>query len=692
MRKQKHKGSCSVLIVLFLAFMLAGIVAVVFYFDNLPPISELQNYQPTLVSQIVSNDGVVIKTFGSFKYKKVKIEQIPDNLKKALIATEDKNFYTHKGFDPFALVRSSLSNLIAGHVVQGASTITQQLARILFLSNEKTMGRKVKELIIAYRLEKTLPKDKILEMYLNNVYLGEGAYGVSAASEIYFNKSVSQLTLPEAALIAGLPQAPSAYSPYQSMEKARERRAMVLERMVKMGFITPSQAIQANNAPININRTHRPYSLNKAPYFVDFIMKELNNKAGITEQDVIQGGYKVYTTLKYKDQLAAQNRINENMSKWGLRRQCQQAALISFDVITGRILAYIGGKDYSVSQYDRVSQAVRQPGSSFKVLVYTTAMEKGLNPETIYPDSPVNIGNWSPHNYGGKYRGKIPLYKALAFSSNSIAVRLISDIGVDNVISMARRLGITTYLAHDPTIALGSNGVKLIEMATAYGAIANGGVKVEPYGVERVETSNGRIIYQANSNYRRVLDTKTAAYMVQMLEQVIKIGTGKAANIGRPAAGKTGTTDSYKDAWFIGFTPDVVTGVWVGNDNNTSNAGLTGGTIPATIWGQYMRTVEENNPVMGFLYPEIIINDENKVQSTVINSNQTVERGNKPFSNNKKVPSETPEEPYSGTSPVNTNTDSAPTPQTPEDSETNYGSPSTPPTPDYQPPAGNSGY
>lgn len=693
MHKLARKGYCSVIVVVLTAFLLAGVASAMLYLNNLPPISQLQDFQPTLVSQIVASDGTVIKTFGSFKYKKVKFEQIPDNLKKAIIATEDKNFYTHRGFDPVALVRSTISNLMARRVVQGASTITQQLARILFLSSEKTMGRKVKELIIAYRLEKTIPKNEILEMYLNNVYLGEGAYGVSAAAEIYFNKKVEDLTLAEAALIAGLPQAPSIYSPYQNMDRALNRRAIVLERMVKMGYITYDEAENAAKTPIKINGTHRPYSLNKAPYFVDNVMRELYEKAGMTEQEVIQGGYKVYTTLKYSYQKVAQEKIIEALRKRGLNKSYQQAALISFDVVSGRIVAYVGGKDYATSQYDRVSQAVRQPGSSFKVFVYATAMEKGLNPKTIYPDAPISIGNWSPHNYSNKYRGRIPLYQALAFSSNSIAARLIQDVGVESVISMARRLGITTYLAHDPTIALGSNGVKLIEMAAAYGAIANGGVKVEPYCVERVESSNGRVIYQANSSYTRVMDTRTAAYMVEMMEQVIKIGTGKAANIGRPAAGKTGTTDSYKDAWFIGFTPDIVTGVWVGNDNNTSNNGLTGGTIPATIWGQYMRIVEANNPVMGFIYPEITINDQNKLKPELNSSNQNTEETvtEQPVNSNETpkepdinqiTPEETPEIPAQPKP--------APTPQNDSQGD-NYSQPSAP-IPDNQPPVGNSGF
>ncbi|MDD3013262.1 MAG: transglycosylase domain-containing protein, partial [Candidatus Gastranaerophilales bacterium] len=326
-----RKGSCAIAVILVIAFILAGIASGFIYLNSLPPISQLKNYQPTLVSQIVSNDNTVIKTFGAYKYEKVSIKEIPDSLKKAIIATEDKNFYKHRGFDPVALLRSTLSNMRAGHVVQGASTITQQLARILFLSSEKTFDRKLKELIIAYRLEKTLPKDEILEMYLNNVYLGEGAYGVSAASKIYFNKSPKDLTLAEAALIAGLPQAPSIYSPYQNIKASKNRRSQVIERMIKMNYITDKSAIAANKETIKLNCTNRPYSLNKAPYFIEYVMKELKVKAGLTEQEVIQGGYKVYTTLNLKNQNAAQDATTKGLIKWGLTKPYQQAALISID-------------------------------------------------------------------------------------------------------------------------------------------------------------------------------------------------------------------------------------------------------------------------------------------------------------------------------------------------------------------------
>jgi len=606
-KKQRKTEGFMYFLVVFTAFVAASIMAVFLYLNSLPSIAQLADYEPTLTSQIVSSDNTVIKTFGAYKANKVTVEDLPENMKKAIVAIEDKNFYHHKGFDPVALLRSTISNIKAGRVVQGASTITQQLARILFLNQEKTFDRKFKELVIAYRLEKTIPKSQIMAMYLNNVYLGEGAYGVGAAAEVYFNKKVKDLNLQECALLAGLPQAPSVYSPYQNMDLALKRRSKVLRRMVEEGFISEAEANQANESKIVLNETVRRTALKKAPYYIDFVMKELRDKAGLSEDEIINGGYKIYTTLNYEYQKYAESSVDRNMKAWGLSKKNQQAALFSFDTSSGQILAYIGGKNYSETQFDRVSQAVRQPGSSFKVFVYAAAMEKGLTPFTIYPDKPIKIGKWSPQNYSRKYRGNIPLYKALAVSSNTIAVKLIMDVGVGDTIRMARRLGITTSIPNDPTIALGSGAVKMIEMATAYGVFANGGVKVDPYSVERVETSTGKIIYQANNSYKRILDVRTVAYMVEMLKQVVKQGTAKASDIGRPSAGKTGTTDAYKDAWYMGFTPDIVTGVWVGNDNNTSTPGLTGGSVPAKIWRDYMKAATKDKPVMDFMYPEITV-------------------------------------------------------------------------------------
>lgn len=638
--KKASNPEISNAIIFIVSIVLAGLVAFKLYLVSLPPIQNLDEFKPNIVTKFYSSDNEVIKTFTAFTFSKVDLEDIPEDLQHAIIATEDKNFYSHKGYDPSGLLRSTFANVLAGHVVQGASTITQQLARILFLSNEKTFTRKIKELIVAVRIEKTIPKNKILEMYLNNVYLGSGAYGVEGASQIYFNKHLKKLTLAECALLAGLPQAPSVYSPFHDPDLAVKRRNKVLKRMYKMNFITKDEYDQACNEKLHLNPMPEIYTLNKAPYFCDYVMKELD-KLGFSEVEISQGGYKVITTLDYKAQQKANEAIIKTMNAWGLSGKKQQAALFSFNPIDGRILAYAGGKDYSKSQYDRVTQAIRPPGSSFKPFIYATAVEKGLTANDLIEDAPFTAGDWSPKNYHGKYRGKIPAYKALMISSNVCAARLIQSTGVRAVIQMARVLGITTPLEYDYTIALGSNGVRLFEMTRAYGAFANGGYKVEPYAVERIETSRGKVIYQApKAKAARVIDSNTAAVMTAMLKTVIKSGTGVAANIGKPAAGKTGTTDDSKDAWFVGYTPNVVTGVWVGNDDNTKNGRVTGGTVPAIIWKEVMSVATASYGSPDFDYPEVVLNNYSGNKKSSGSSQKYSDDINAESIDNEAVPSD----------------------------------------------------
>lgn len=588
------------------ACALAGVASLELYLSSLPPINNLEQFKPNIVTKIYSGDGEIIKTFTAYTYEKIDLKDIPDNLKKALIATEDKNFYRHHGYDITGLARSTLQNVIAGHVVQGASTITQQLARVLFLNNERTFDRKLKELFIAARIEKTISKDQILEMYMNNVYLGAGAYGVEGAAQIYFDKHLKDCDLAELALIAGLPQAPSVYNPFNNMDLAVKRRNQVLTRMYKMRYITTEEYEKAKEEKVHLAKVPQFYTTNKAPYFCDYVMKELE-KLGFDETEISQGGYKVVTTLDYKAQKAANEAILRNLRGWGLGGEKNQAAVFSFSPIDGKILVYSGGKDYTKSQYDRVTQAVRPPGSSFKPIVYAAAMEKGISPNDMIEDRPLTIGQWSPRNYGNKYRGKIPVYTALMVSSNVCAARLIKEVGIRSVIQTARVLGIETPLEYDYTIALGSNGVKLFEFTRAYGAFANGGYVVQPYAIERVETSRGKVVYKApKTKITHQLSMNTAAEMTAMMKTVITNGTGRAANIGKPAAGKTGTTDDNKDAYFMGYTPNIVTGVWVGNDDNTvMNKSIQGGTVPALIWKDVMKVATEPYGKAEFNYPQV---------------------------------------------------------------------------------------
>ena len=604
-RKVKPKRNYTVFgyfLVFCTAVALAAFSAFKLYLISLPPIHNLEDFKPNIITKIYSSDGEIIKTFTAYTFKKVELEEIPDTLIQAIIATEDKNFYHHAGYDLMGLARSIVANIMAGRVVQGASTITQQLSRILFLNNEKTFNRKIKEFVIAARIEKSISKDQILEMYLNNVYLGSGAYGVEGAAQIYFNKSVKQLTLPEIALIAGLPQAPSVYSPFNNLKKAEKRRNQVLKRMYKMRFITKDEYLNAKKENIKLNHTPNVYTYNKAPYFCDYVMRELD-KLGFDEEDISQGGYKITTTLDYNTQLATNDAIVNDMNAWGLKGDKQQAAVFAYNHVNGKIVAYAGGKDYSKSQYDRITQAIRPPGSAFKPFVYAAALEKGITPNDMVEDMPVKIGNWAPRNYGNKYRGNIPVYTALMVSSNVCAARMIEYTGIRPVIQMARMLGLTTPIEYDYTIALGSNGVKLFEFTRAYGAFANGGFKVEPYAVEKIEDSKGKVVYEAPSvKPVKVMNLSTASQMTAILKTVITNGTGMAANIGKPAAGKTGTTDDSKDGYFMGYTPNIVAGVWVGNDDNTKVGNLTGGTVPATIWKDVMKVATQPYGNVDFQY------------------------------------------------------------------------------------------
>ncbi len=608
------------LLIIGAAIVLGGLVSLKVYLMIVPPIANLSDFRPNMVTTFYSSDGEVIKTFNACTFSKVSIKDVPKQLQQAIIATEDKNFYSHNGYDLFGLTRSMIENVLAGRVVQGGSTITQQLSRMLFLSNEQTYSRKLKEIIIAAKIEKSLDKDKILEMYLNNVYLGSGAYGVQGAAETYFNKKLNQLTLGEMALIAGLPQAPSVYSPFNNLNLAVKRRNKVLERMYKMHYIDKATMKQAQKEEVRLTKMPRYYTLNKAPYFCDYVMRELA-RLGFTEQEITSGGYKIITTIDYNAQKAANEAIINDLNAWGMRGTNNQAAVFCFSPVDGRILAYAGGKNYAESQYDRVTQAIRPPGSAFKPFIYTAAIQKGLTPNDMIDDTPYKLGSWAPHNYGNKYRGRIPLYKALMVSSNVCAVRLIEYVGVRAVIQVARIMGINTPLQFDYTIALGSNGVKLFELTRAYGIYASGGYKVEPYAIERVESSRGKILYSApKARIEKVIDSDVAAQMTSMLKMVIKHGTGMAANIGKPCAGKTGTTDDYKDAWFVGYTPSVVTGVWVGNDDNTKMGGLTGGTVPAIIWRDVMRKATEPYGNEDFGYPDMLNAKAGKNISQLTNS------------------------------------------------------------------------
>ena len=608
--------------------VMAGAFALVSCLSSQPPIPNLDKYEPNIVTQFYSEDGQIIKTFAAYSYEKVKIKDVPQDFINALLATEDKNFYKHNGYDLWGMGRSMVSNVLAGHVVQGASTITQQLARLLYLSNEKSFDRKIKELFVAASIENSISKDKILELYVNNIYLGSGAYGIQAAAQTYFNKPLKKLSLPELALIAGLPQAPSVYSPYNNPKLAKKRRNQVLWRMYKMHYIDKKQFEEAKKAEIKLGVQSKSMTTNRAPYFCDYVLKELE-KLGYSEEEITKGGYKVTTTLNYQMQKAAGDAVPNRMKEFGLVGPKYQSAFFAYDHTNGKILAYVGGKNYAQSQYDRVTQAVRPPGSAFKPFVYAVALEQGYTPNDMLLDRPVKIGDWAPHNYGNKYRGEIPFYTALMISSNVCAARLIADVGTRSVIQLVRALGLTTPIANDSTIALGSNGVKLFEFTRAYSAFANGGYVTQPYSVEKIVSPRGKTLYEApKTKMYRELNYRTAAQMTAIMKTVITHGTGKSANVGAPAAGKTGTTNSNKDAYFVGYTPNIVAGVWVGNDDNSSSSkGVVGGTIPARIWHDVMAVAVQIFGKEDFSYPAVELMPFSLPQGSIVidNTGETVD-------------------------------------------------------------------
>jgi penicillin-binding protein 1A len=570
---------------------------------DLPPVEKaLQDgINPTKWTQVFASDGSPILSFGKFRHENVRLKSVSPFFIDALIATEDRRFYQHRGVDPVAVLRAIVSDVTHKKIREGGSTITQQLARNVFLNNERSFSRKIREAALAMALEDKLTKNQILELYVNNTYFGEGAYGIKAASEIYFGKTPSQLSIDEAAMLAGMPQAPSGYNPYQNLQAARDRRDEVLSNLREVGKITESQLQTLKSKPIHLNPTGRTLSSSdKAPFFNRFVMQQVMKDFSLDEQSFWQSGLKIYTTLDLNAQGLADTAVRSQSLVYGRTRRTQQAALVSLNPQTGAILAYVGGKNYEQSQYDRVSDAIRSPGSLFKVFTYTTAIDQGYEPTRVYLDEPVKIGDWAPENYDKGHHGYMTIARALVTSNNMVAVKVINELGADAVVRMAQQMGIHSHLEPYLGLTLGGSGVNLLEITSAFGVLADEGVRVEPYAVERIVDDSGRELYREHPVKANVLNRTTVDTMVKMMKGVVERGTGHSADIGRPMAGKTGTSDDYRDAWFVAFTPDVVTGVWVGNDNNTPMHGMTGGSLPAAIWRSFMKPYLANRAVRNF--------------------------------------------------------------------------------------------
>ena len=561
---------------------------------------------------IYSADGIVLGTIHAGEKRiSVPASQISPYLIKAVIASEDNDFFNHKGISLRSMIRATIANLSSGKVVQGGSTITQQLARTLFLSTEKTLRRKVNEAYYAIELERRYTKEEILEMYLNQVYWGHNTYGADAAAQMYFGKHASDLTLSESAMMAGLLGAPELYSPYKNFALAASRRDSVIDKMLRLGMINEKEARSAKSEKISITMGKiNKYKFN-APYFTNFVINQLVQKYG---RDIVyKGGLRAYTTLLMPVQKNAEESINKFASEEGKKYNFSQAALVAIDPNNGYILAMVGGTDFDKSEFNRAAQAKRSPGSSFKPFIYAAAMEKRISPGETLLDAPVTFdvfptedhpdGKWRPKNFDKKFNGNVTIQYALEHSLNIPAIKLLQKVGIDNAVNMARRMGIVSELSPTLSLALGTSDVSLLEMTSAFGVFAAGGEKSETLSILKVTDKNGKILEENRPSKTRVIDPDTVAMTVSMMKGVITSGTGVKANIGRPAAAKTGTSDNFKDAWFIGFVPQIVAGVWVGNDNNSPMKGVAEVGVCPRIWKDFMTKTLKNIPVQEFMRP-----------------------------------------------------------------------------------------
>jgi len=723
-----------IILISFLFLFLSGVFfsslgAAFLYFrysKDLPDIRALKTYQPSTITKLFSDNDELIAEFYIEKRIVISREKIPLQLKQATLAVEDSNFYYHFGIDPKAIFRAMITNFKAGHVVEGGSTITQQLSKTLFLTRDRNLTRKIKEAILAVRMELIFSKDEILEMYLNQIYYGHGSYGVEAAARTYFGKKAEDLNIEECAMLASLPKAPNNYTPYRYPERAKKRRNHAIRRMEHLGFISKEESERAQNADFKLGEITD--MLNKAPYFVEYIRQFLQETYG--SKQLYHSGLKVYTTLNLDSQEIAQKSVRENLlladkrygyrgplgkvdlslnplavqatllelngfqeqegqgvepgtilkgavlevtdddvlvalgkeegvielkdmdwartpntrvdgrwakissarkalatgdlvlvkvherrdedMKWSLSLEQEpevQAGLVSLEPGTGHIKAMVGGYNFSKSQFNRAVQAIRQPGSAFKPIIYASAIAEGYSPASIIIDSPIifkekedAFDKWKPVNFEKKFYGPTSMRTALTHSRNIVTVKLLQSIGVNRAIQMARDLGITTHLANNLSIALGSSGVTLMEITSAYSAFANQGERISPIAVRLIEDRNGELLYSAQPHMSQPISSGLAYTITSLMQSVVQNGTAtKVKVLKRPVAGKTGTTNNYVDAWFIGFTPGVVTGVWVGKDNHEPlGINETGSRAAIPIWLQYMKKMLQGEPIQNF--------------------------------------------------------------------------------------------
>jgi penicillin-binding protein 1A len=577
-------------VVLAVWAVIAGVGTFAYVASTLPPIQSLEVPKRPPTVEIVGLDGRVLTTRGEMSGTDVPIKELPPYLPRAFVAIEDRRFYSHFGVDPIGLARAVAANVARRGVSQGGSTITQQLAKNLFLTQERTLWRKMQEAVLALWLERKFSKAQILELYLNRVYFGSGAYGVEAAAQRYFNKSARQVKVAEAAMLAGLVKSPSRLAPSRNPNGAERRAQAVLAAMADLGFVTETMAKSALAQPAH---AVKPAGAGSVNYVADWIMDVLDDLVGRLDQDLV-----VETSIDPVLQATAEKALVDELALKGQKFDVGQGALVAMTP-EGAVRALVGGKSYAESQYNRAVAAKRQPGSAFKPFVYLTALERGLTPETMRDDKPIVLKGWKPENYTHDYRGPVTLTQALAQSLNTVSVRLTLEFGPVAVAKTAYRLGIASKLEANPSIALGTSEVSLIELVSAYAPFANGGDATAPHVVERVRTHAGKVLYSRDQqNLGRIVEPRYVAMMNGMMRETLLIGTAQKAQVpGWPAAGKTGTSQDFRDAWFIGYTAHLVTGVWLGNDDSSPTKKATGGGLPVEIWTRFMKVAHQGVPV-----------------------------------------------------------------------------------------------
>jgi penicillin-binding protein 1A len=617
------KISIVVMMIFITALTVFGVVSYFYFTHDLPSIETLKNYSPPTVTKIFSEEGEVIGEFFYEKREVVSLDRIPNHLIQAFVAGEDARFFQHKGLDYLAILRALFRNIFSGEIVQGGSTITQQVVKSLLLSPEKSFARKIREAILAYKIEKYLTKEEILFLYLNQIYLGHGAYGVAAAAENYFGKTIEELNIAESALLAGLPQAPSKSSPYHHPQQAKKRQVYILNRMAEEGFISTNEAIKAAQNLYVLRR--EVGAIHELPlHFVEHIRRYIEEKYG--KDTLYKNGLQVFTTIDLHFQRAAQEAMEAGLKEIEKREKYPSAdmsftpdgALICFDLETGYVKAMVGGKDFKKSQFNRATQARRQTGSAFKPIVYASALDKGFTPASIIVDAPIIFEwgdkKWKPKNFEGKFSGPTTLRNALTHSVNIVTVKIAQEVGIDYIRDYAKKLGISSALHDGLSMALGSSSISLYELSKAYAVFANQGNLFKPIFIKKILDRHGNLLEEnlplfyseGSSQEEQILTPQTAFLMTYLLEGVVQYGTGwRARSLGRPVAAKTGTTDQFMDAWFIGYTPELITGVWVGFDEERSlGENETGARAASPIWVTFMSKILKDKPMKDFPVPE----------------------------------------------------------------------------------------